>query len=131
MGAFLFSLIISLFFVFIFAVLAKRRGPWNNIAVFFIVVFLATWGIGSYLRFIWFPVLGVYWLPFFLVSLLFSLLLASILAERPPQDKPGEPKKSPENKVRPRLQLGLFFWLFTGLLLLLIIIIYLFPGKVG
>ncbi len=130
MGAFLFSLVISLFFVIIFAVLAGRRGPWNNIAVFFLVVFLATWGIGSYLRFLWFPVMGVYWLPFFLVALLFSLLLASILAQKPSSREPGELEEV-RNVKRPPLKLGLFFWLFIAVLLILIIIIYLFPDKVA
>ena len=97
MGSFLISLIISLLFVFIFAVLAGRRGPWNNLAVFFLVVFLATWGIGSYLRFLWFPVLGVYWLPFFLVALLFSLLLASILSQKPSAKEPGEIEEGPKS----------------------------------
>ena len=131
MGPFLFSLIISLIFVFIFAVLAGRRGPWNNIAVFFLVVFLATWGIGSYLRFLWFPVLGVYWLPFFLVALLFSLLLASILSRKSSAEEPGELEEKPPSVKKHPLKLGLFFWLFIALLVILIIIIYLFPAKVA
>jgi hypothetical protein len=128
MGAFLFSLIISLIMVYIFAVLAGRKGPWNNIAIFFLVVFLATWGIGSYLKGIWFPVLGVYWLPFFLVALLFSLLLASILAEKRSAELPGRQEEPGTVRPAPRLRLGLFFWLFIAVLLVLIVIIYLFPG---
>ena len=131
MGSFLISLIISLLFVFIFAVLARRRGPWNISAVFFLVVFLATWGIGSYLRFLWFPVLGVYWLPFFLVALLFSLLLASILSQKPSAKEPGEIEEGPKSAKKPPLKLGLLFWLFIAVLVILIIIIYLFPGKMA
>ncbi|MBD3180624.1 MAG: hypothetical protein GF417_14180 [Candidatus Latescibacteria bacterium] len=130
MGGFLFSLFISLFFIFIFAVLAGRRGPWDNIAVFFLVVFLATWGIGSYLRFLWFPVMGVYWLPYFLVALLFSLLLASILSEKQSERKRGKLSEAPGQKAGAGLRLGLFFWLFIAVLVILIIAIYLFPVRV-
>lgn len=116
-------------FTFIFAVLFGRREPWASIAVFFLVLLLATWGIGRYIRFMGPPVFGIYWLPFFLIALLFSFLLAAALPARPPRTT-EELEHRTEKEEQARVALDTFFWLFVVVLVVLIAVSYAVPGLV-
>lgn len=122
---FLFALMTALGLSAVFIAGFRRRGPWDNLLLFFAVVFLGSWAGG-----IWFSPLGppwggVYWLPFLIVGLIFALLLAAVVSPFP-QDttvqllERGE--KSPEK--RKRMVLGVYFWLLVFALVVLIITRY-------
>ena len=126
MGAFVFSLILAIIFTLIFAVMLRRKGPWVSVGIFFLVLLLATWGIGGSIRYMGPVTLGVYWLPFVLIALVFSLFVAAALparrSVRTDQDQAGEG----EGKVA----MDAFFYMFILILAAMVVMSYAFPSVV-
>jgi hypothetical protein len=119
-------LILAVFFTLIFAVMLRRKGPWVSVGIFFIVLLLATWGIGGSIRYMGPVTLGVYWLPFVLIALIFSLFLAAALParryERTDQGRSGEGDE--------KVALDAFFYMFILILAAMVLISYIFPTVV-
>lgn len=116
----LFSFLIALFFTLFFAFGFKNSGPWGNIWLFFIILFLGIWASSFYLIPAGPLFYGVNWVPLFFMGLFFALLLASIIpakeAKRNRRHKDEEPGGPPA-----MVALGGFFWVLIILLVLLII----------
>jgi cytochrome c oxidase assembly factor CtaG len=129
MGAILLSLFIALLFTLVFTVLFGRRGPWASVAIFFLVLFLATLGIGRYIRYMGPAAFGIYWLPFLLIGLLFSLLLAAALPAGRVETR-EERRRAGKEEGQSRVALDSFFWFLIVALVLLIVMSYAFPGIV-
>jgi hypothetical protein len=118
---FLVVLLITLILTAIFAVGIRRRTTWNILVPFFIILFLATWATGIWIRPIGPVIKGIFWLPFLLVGLLYALLLTVFIpSSRPP--------RTSREKVRQKVReqevlsiLNIFFWLLiTGLIIAIV-----------
>jgi len=122
----LFALCMAMLFTLVFAVGLRRTGPWANIRIFFLVVFLAAWAGGLWISPAGPVFIGIAWLPI----LLFSFLLAVLLASFTPPQRP-EPKvetitevKDKETAVR---AFGAFFWILLIGLVVIILLGYAVP----
>jgi hypothetical protein len=112
----LFILCLAFLFTLIFTKGCKRCGPWDNALLFFIVLFLATWGIGRWVTPIGPVLFGFYWLPFLLIAVIISLLLA-VMA---PSKKPKTAKEAQDlayEEVAVEKALDMFFWILIIVLL--------------
>jgi hypothetical protein len=123
---FLFVLLITVILTAVFAVGIRRRTTWNILLPFFIILFLATWATGIWIRPIGPVIGGIFWLPFLVIGLLYAFLLAAFIpSSRPPQTS--------REKVRQRIKeqevlsvLNVFFWLVVIGLIIAIIWRYLY-----
>jgi len=119
----LFALIFGLLITIVFAAGFNRRGPWNNIIIFFVIVFLATWAGGIWIIPFGPNLFGVAWLPYLLIALLVGLGLASSASseikekEKLIQDR----KKNKEEKVK---RFDLFFFALVTVLVIMIVLRY-------
>jgi flagellar biosynthesis protein FliQ len=127
---FLRDLIFALFFALLFVVLFGRgfrlRGPWKRFSLLFAVVFLATWAGGVWLTPVG-PVLwGGYWLPFLIVGLVVSLLLAATVAAESDESTVElvDVEQKEEDKKAIVTALGVFFWVLVVALVVGIVIRY-------
>lgn len=75
-----FALAIAFFLTVIFVVLGRRARSGRRIVVFFTLVFLAAWAGGVWIAPVGPRLLGVYWLSFFTVGLIFALLQEGLAA---------------------------------------------------
>jgi hypothetical protein len=110
----------ALLFTLIFAIGFRRTGPWANVGIFFLVIFLAAWAGGLWISPAGPVFLGVYWLPILLFSFIFAVLLAAIVPPERPEPK-VETISEVKNKEAAVRAFDIFFW--TLLLSLVIIII--------
>ena len=120
-------LIVALFFALIFTAvfsgIFQIRGPWASTPIFFIVIFLSTWAIGARLSPFGPGLWGGFWLPFFLMGLVVSLLLAACVVSVPKRETTVELVDTKEQAKERKLALttlGAFFWILLIVLVLLI-----------
>jgi hypothetical protein len=118
----IFSFIIAAFFTLFLGYGFKNRGPWNNLWLFFMVLFLGIWASSYWLMpvgpFFW----GINWVPLFFAGLLFALLLASAV---PPATAKEERKIKAKADTKPgEVAIGGFFILLVIILLIIIITHY-------
>jgi hypothetical protein len=119
------ALIVAVIFSLLLVAAAGRRGPgpWAGFLFFFLVLFLAVWAAGVWLRPIGPVVYGGYWVGALVVGVLIALLLAAAVppgprvtpveVETPPE---GAPAETPEEEAV-TTALGVFFWiLLLGLI---------------
>jgi hypothetical protein len=111
----LFALAVALFLTAVFAVIGRQaKTPWRVI-VFFLVVFLGAWTGGIWITPIGPAVLGVYWLSFFAVGLVFALVLEAVAAfsVRPPGSQADNVQKDRREERQIEAVLGVFFWILV------------------
>jgi len=124
---FFIHLIYALFFAAlltaVFFGIFRTRGPWSSLVLFLLVVFLASWAGGAWLS-PFGPVLwGSSFLPFLLVGLLISLLLAAVA----PSEKAESTVELVNTRERPRERataltaLSVFFWILIGVFVVVIV----------
>lgn len=120
--AFVIALALSLIFVYGF----RRRGPWTNFYIFFLIIFLATWAGGLWIMPIGPSISGIFWLPFLLVGAIFALLLAA--ASPPPKQPSIELKTREQVKKEKKIEtaISVFMWVLIVVLLAAIIVGYWF-----
>jgi len=75
-----FALGIAFFLTILFAVLGRRARSYAGILIFFTVVFLAAWAGGVWIGPVGPRLLGVYWLSFVVVGLVFALIQEAFAA---------------------------------------------------
>jgi len=119
----LFALVIGFILTLVFAVGFRRSGPWGSVAIFFAIVFLLTWAGGLWIAPFGPSLWGVYWLPFFIVGLLFALLLAASGPSRPPRNA-QEAVEGAKAEIAVQSILNLFLWLLIVGLIAGIIVHY-------
>jgi hypothetical protein len=117
--AFLFGLLITI----VFSAGFNRKGPWNNIFTFFIIVFLATWAGGIWVLPFGPALFGVSWLPYLFISLAAGLILAASAAPQltRKEKKIVDRKIDKEEKVK---RYDIFFILIVVFLAAAIIVRY-------
>ena len=116
------ALVMALFMTSIYTFVLRRQYP-MPIIIFFVIVFLGAWLGGVWITPVGSSVWNVHWLPFFLASLIFALLL---LATRTQKNRRGMRRqdKDLEKENVARAALGSFFWVLIVLLILGIVIHY-------
>lgn len=103
--AFFTALVISL----IFSRRFRRIGPWPNFWAYFFIIFLAIWAGGIWVSPVGPSLLGVYWLPFFVVGLTMGLLFAVALPRSKPRTR-GEALRKADQERAAVEAFSLFFW---------------------
>ena len=111
----LISIVLSLFFALLFSAILvygfRRRttGPFDGMLFLFLIIFMFTWGLGSWMTPIG-PVFGgVAWLSYLVISIVVMLLIGAML---PPAEGPRRRRVSAEEggtKVV-GITFGVFFW---------------------
>lgn len=123
---FLFVLLLTLILTTMFAVGIRRRTTWNILLPFFLILFLATWATGIWIRPIGPVIGGIFWLPFLVIGLLYAFLLTAFIPS-------SQPPRTSREKVRQKVReqevlsvLNVFFWLLIIGLIVVIIARYLY-----
>lgn len=114
------------------------RGPWPSVLWFFLILFFATWAIGTWVQPVGPRVWEVPWLTFLIVALLVALLIAAATPSTReqgsyPSSEPlslrGDTSEGAETKIRREQEraeqesaaaaaataVGIFFWIFLVL----------------
>jgi len=119
----IFALAIALFFTLIFAVLGRTPRSWTRQALFFLVVFLAAWAGGIWITPVGRSLMGVYWMGFLVVGLIFALVLEAVAAfsSRFPRTREKEIEKEEEGI---ETAIGIFFWILFIAFVVVIILGY-------
>jgi len=119
----LFALCMAILFTLIFAIGLRRTGPWANVWIFFLVIFLASWAGGLWISPAGPVFLGIYWLPILFFSFIFAVLLASAV----PPERP-EPKVETISQVKKKETMvkayDAFLWILLISLIMMIILGY-------
>jgi hypothetical protein len=116
----LFALAFAIILGAFFSIAFERRGPWESVPIFFLILFLVIWAGGIWITPIGPMLWGVYWVPFFIIGLLIALFLAAATPPpRPPHVTP-ETLERRQEELRPHLALETFFWtLLVGLVIVI------------
>lgn len=83
--------------------------PWASYLFFFVIVLLASWGGGVWVTPGGLTLGDVYWLPFFLVGLIFALFITAAVLAVPPRSG-SEAKRQVQRERYVELVFGIFFW---------------------
>ncbi|MFO7866233.1 MAG: hypothetical protein R6V02_05400 [Candidatus Aminicenantes bacterium] len=120
--AFLAALAVSLIFAYGF----RRRGLWPGFLLFFLIVFLFTWAGGVWVTPFGPEYAGVQWLPFLIVALIISFLIAAAIPPAYTRPRTSESKDLREARAQEVSRfLGIFFWILVVILLVAVIVRYL------
>lgn len=125
----LISIVLALIFASLLVYGFNRRvgGPLRGMLFFFLIIFLFTWGIGSWLTPVGPAHFGVYWLGYMFIAVLIMLLLGLMLPPAKPRSriirKTELDEKMKERKVTDAITItfGAFFWLLLIILFALAI----------
>ena len=79
----LLALGIGVLLTLVFTLGFRRRGPWSNVLLFFLLVFLGAWTASIWIAPVGPPLLGVYWISPLMVALILALLLAAAYPATP------------------------------------------------
>ena len=126
-----FALIIALVLSSLFALATRRGFQWPGFLWFFLIVFLATWASGVWLKPFGPSLWGSYWLPFVLAGLIFVLFIAISSPEQPPKNRHETIDMLERIEQEKKLDqftyvtLSIFFWILFFVLITAIIIRYL------
>ena len=122
----LIALVIGFLLVLLFSALFRDRTPWGNFWIFLLVVFLVTWAGGIWIAPFGPTIFNVAWLPFLIVGIFITLLLAATVPARPSRPQKGtiEEAKRTEAAESALTGLTLFFWIALIMTLTAIILAY-------
>ncbi len=118
---------IAVILALLFSSLLNNHGPWRNIWVFALILFLGVWGFS-----LWFNPIGPVWYGVAMIDLLFvGLFLALLLGasseandrhrQRPPEKEIDLAEESGKDAAAITL-FGILFWIFIVMLLAIILI---------
>jgi hypothetical protein len=107
--------------VLVYGLRRRATGPLRGLPVFMLLLFLMIWAVGVWVRPFGPPILGVYWLGYLMVGLIFLLFLAATFDRYEPADVAG---KTPLNAEAAAMSMGVFFYLLIFLLLAAIVAAY-------
>jgi hypothetical protein len=109
----LFVLLITLVLTAVFVVGFRKQRTGHIIAMFFIILFLATWAV-----------LGVPWVSYLIAGLLLALLLTALVPLAKSPKARDESSKEAEEKTVAIAVFDLFFWILVIGLIAAIILRY-------
>jgi heme/copper-type cytochrome/quinol oxidase subunit 2 len=120
----LFALAVALFLTVVFAVIGRQAKTPRRVILFFVIVFLGAWAGGIWLTPVGPALLGVYWLSFFAVGLIFALVMEAFAAfsKHPSQQGKAEVQEDVEEERELESIIWTFFWIliaaFAGVIVL-------------
>jgi hypothetical protein len=122
----LFALVVSLFLTVVFVVIGRRAKSKRWVIVFFLLVFFSAWAGGVWITPLGPSILGVYWLSFFVIGLIFALTLLAIAAFHSPPLRSGAGGIQRDVKEAHEMEsvLGTFFWILLLTFILVIVLGY-------
>lgn len=122
----LIALVIGFLLVLLFSALFRNKTPWGSFWIFLLVVFLVTWAGGIWIGPFGPTIFEVAWLPFLIVGIFITTLLAATVSPRASRPQKGtiEEAKRTEAPESALTGLTLFFWIALILTLLSIILAY-------
>ena len=123
----IFALAIGISIAWTWSVAFDTHGPWNSFFWFFVVIFLFSWGGGSWITPFGPLGWGVAWMPFLVMGIFMALLLTAVTprsnrsrtrsGDGLPAPVKARSKRAPAT-VTPELDaaVDVFFWLFIVVL---------------
>jgi len=126
-AAFLVAIIVSALYV----LFTKRRGRRTGIIWLFLIVFLATWSGGVWLKPIGPALWGIHWLSFLFVGIVVGLIMAVFSYQKPPMGRQETLAMLERMEEREMLReatyitLSLFVWILLIALVVAVILRYL------
>jgi hypothetical protein len=124
------ALIIALTVSLVFALLSRREGRRTGFVYLFLIIFMATWAGGVWIRPFGPPIGDVYWLGFLMAGLIVALLLALFLPQRPPRGREETLDALEQMAAAKQIEevtyftLGALFWLVLLLFLGIVVLRY-------
>ncbi|MBN2554118.1 MAG: hypothetical protein JXB06_15175 [Spirochaetales bacterium] len=115
------GVVLTLVFTFGF----RRRGPWSNVLLFFLVVFLGAWTAGIWIPPLGPPLRGVFWVSPLMVGLILALLLAASYPATPRERSREEINLKPEVPSPVVVAMDVFFIILLIVFAAVILIGYL------
>ncbi|HTB21601.1 MAG TPA: hypothetical protein VK914_02730 [bacterium] len=114
----LFALAIGLCVALVWSSVFDTHGPWNSFFWFFLVIFLFSWGGGSWIAPFGPMGWGVPWLPILLMGVFMALLLTAATPRsarrrnrpKPPTHQGSNSKAKAMEAVKIVVAVDLFFW---------------------
>lgn len=125
----LLGLAVSVILTAAFAGTLRRRGSWTSTALFWLVVFLASWAGGVWLTPIGPRLWGVAGVPFVVAGIFAALVLAGMAALVAPPRTPTDVAERTAAQSRAFLALRGPLWLVLFLLVLSILLRYAGSGR--
>lgn len=125
---FLLALAVAILLSFVLVYPLRRRGPgpFEGLIFFFLILFLAAWAGGVWVRPIGPTAWNVSWVGFLLVGLIIALILASAFpSRRPIVNPPADTTTETEAEVAV-VTLGVFFFILLFAMLAAIILHYIY-----
>lgn len=124
LGQILLALVSAAVFTALFGALFGYRDRMPGLVIVFVLLFLFTWAGAAWIAPIGPAIVGVYWLPGVVITLLIFLLLAAFAQSRPPRTT-REAKAELEAVETAARFFGIAIWILIGALVLAIIVAYL------
>lgn len=118
--AFIVAVVLTAIFAFGF----RRRGPWESILIFFIIVLMAAWAGGRWLTPMGSVVYGVYWFAFLVSGLMIALFLAAATPIRHPKTEEEVMEQTQEEQEQTET-FDIFLGIFLVIMVAVVIISYL------
>ncbi len=110
----LISIILSVFFALLFSAILvygfRRRtaGPFDGMLFLFLIIFMFTWGLGSWMTPIGPVYGGVAWLSYLVISIIVMLLIGAML---PPARRHQRRRAAEDGSTKVvGITFGVFFW---------------------
>jgi Ca2+/H+ antiporter len=121
-----FAMAVSLFLTVVFAVIGRQAKSRRRVIVFFVIVFFGAWAGGVWLSPVGPVFLGVYWLAFFVVGLIFALVLEGVAAftERSAEAERKADQSDTQEEGEIESVLGVFIWILLAVLVAAIAVGY-------
>ncbi len=115
-----FALAIALFLTIIFTLFMRRDRSKRRVLVFFWAVFLAAWAGGIWITPAGPTFLGIYWLSFLVIGVLFALLFEVISGLSRPRRMAEKDVKREAEEIQTELSFS-FFILFIAFIILIVL----------
>jgi hypothetical protein len=119
-------IIIALFITTVFSLVFKNKGPWGTFGVFFAIIFLASWAARLWIAPLGPAIMGVAWVPVFVVGLVFAIILAAAITppKNPRKEIIDKQVGATTDEDKTAVAFGAFFWLLIIILAVSVIIGY-------
>jgi hypothetical protein len=122
---FFIALIIAILLAVFFAAVLGWKRPGRSgigpaLVFLFLLLFLTTWAVGSWIQPFGPMLWGAYWLPYLFVGLIFALFIVSLIP--PPRSSRRPPLSREESETETAL--GGFLWILVVIFVVAIIVHY-------
>lgn len=118
------ALAVGVLLTALFVAVLGTRGPWGVWWVFLLVVLLAAWVGGAWVR-PWGPTMyDIHWVPFLFFGLIFALLLAAVIPSAEPARTPAEARERAQARAAAATTFSVFFWMLIIALMIGIVVAY-------